>query len=523
MEPSAADPAAATSPAAASAAPPTPAAEAAGDAAGSDSDTDSSSTVAMSELSGADSDAEEDEAAEGKKRGFCGQYVWPCPREYPANPEQRKKKKFLIPEDLDKASFGALFKKALLACNQLANANDLHCFDEPHKKYNKKTKRRARHKHMVFRMKSTFSHIQVAKKLRSYGIHGNFSFNLVGYKAYLCYMMQESPKKLQCDLDLQPWSHPKSTTPEKLLAIVEKENPQQDARNGLVPPAASKSGRKRSLLTPSEITDAFVENEVRTAKDAWILAKSRKLSGDVTLYNTLHKANDVEQLVAKHLTAWNCEQMDTGTLVKAPDFILAKFLPLGQIDKKLVSWLRGDWKSLVLVLCGPGGLGKTELACAIMHCLVKSVGFHFVNKVDRLRDVLFTPGQGLVVDEVCLKAREIDDVKALIDLMKARDVSCRNKDGRIPKGVPRILVTNWKAKDFWPDEAREEAHARPIERRHVWVDVLKDVRKLSSSASASTSPPVAVVLPTTSSQSSQLPAGYESEEDIFGFGNEGIE
>ena len=53
-----------------------------------------------------------------------------------------------------------------------------------------------------------------------------------------------------------------------------------EARNG-------QPGKKRELRTFSEITDAFVEHYVQTCKDAWQLAKARKISGDETLWNTL--------------------------------------------------------------------------------------------------------------------------------------------------------------------------------------------------------------------------------------------
>ena len=49
----------------------------------------------------------------------------------------------------------------------------------------------------------------------------------------------------------------------------------------------------------------------------------------------------------------------------------------------------------------------------------------------------------MIVDEVLLADREIDDVKGLIDLEDGRDVQCRNKDGFIPGETARILLTNW--------------------------------------------------------------------------------
>ena len=39
-------------------------------------------------------------------------------------------------------------------------------------------------------------------------MHGHFSFNLVGYVAYITYCMTESAKKLSADLDPEPWSWP---------------------------------------------------------------------------------------------------------------------------------------------------------------------------------------------------------------------------------------------------------------------------------------------------------------------------
>ena len=102
--------------------------------------------------------------------------------------------------------------------------------------------------------------------------------------------------------------------------------------------------------------------------------------------------------------------------------------------------------------------------------------FHFLNKIDRIRDVTFAPGEGLVLDEVYFATRAIDDVKALVDLQKGRDVSCRNKDGRVPRGTPRIISTNWAWDDFWPKDAYRKAHEDAIKRRIVWVNIYNDLR-----------------------------------------------
>jgi hypothetical protein len=67
---------------------------------------------------GESSDGEEEAEAVPSARGACGQFVWPCPREYPATIAARKKKKWLIPADMSKEDVGKLFKQVLAKCGQ---------------------------------------------------------------------------------------------------------------------------------------------------------------------------------------------------------------------------------------------------------------------------------------------------------------------------------------------------------------------------------------------------------------------
>ena len=233
------------------------------------------------------------------------------------------------------------------------------------------------------------------------------------------------------------------------------------------------------LMTFSEVTDAFVEGSVKMEKDAWALAKSRKVAGDDVLYNTLGAARCVSSLVAKVRQAWNCELMSGGTLHTRPEYGLTHFIPWGSISSALVRWLRGEWSTKALLLQGEGGLGKTELACALVHAVSPTKAYHFVNKVDRLRDISFSPGEGLVVDEACLAMKDVDDAKALVDLKKSRDVTCRNKDGHLPCRTPRVFSTNWPWSQFWPREVFDDAHNLAISRRVLWVTVKTDLRKIS--------------------------------------------
>ena len=159
-----------------------------------------------------------------------------------------------------------------------------------------------------------------------------------------------------------------------------------------------------------------------------------------------------------------------------------------------------------MVLYGNSGLGKTEYACALMHAVAPAHVYHFINKVDRVRDVVFSPGDGLVIDETCFVEREIDDVKGLLDVEKGRDVVCRNRDGFIPRGTPRIFSTNWPWELFWPREALCSAHSTAIVRRVLWIHVTADLR-----LGATTHDDVADAL-------DDAAAGCYGEEDVFGLG-----
>ena len=214
----------------------------------------------------------------------------------------------------------------------------------------------------------------------------------------------------------------------------------------------------------------------------------------------------VPALVRKVRQAWACELMTTGTLKTAPKFGLEKFLPLATVHPSLVEWVAGGWKKIALVLFGDGNLGKTQLACALIHHVSPGHAYHFINKVDRLRDVMFSPGEGLVVDEVCLASRSIDDVKGLLDLEEGRDIDCRNRDGFIPMETPRAFLTNWPWEQFWPREALG-SQAKPVTRRILWVAVEKDLRLVPTNGGA---------------QGGQEPAHGEDHdydaEDVFGHG-----
>ena len=434
-------------------------------------------TPKLCETEGASTD-EEEAAAHYNNRGVCGQFVWPCPREYPPCPLERRHRNWLIPADLSKEECGVLFKRVGTNLGHGPILEKIHIFDETHKKWNKTTGVREHHKHVVLKMKALFGHATFQKALARESIYGHFSFNLVGYVAYLRYCLVESSKKLVSDLDRTPWSWP-TIDPAALLKFCEQPSPQMNGRNG------QSSGRKRHLMTFSEITDAFVDAGVRSEQEAWQLAKARKADGDDILYNTLGAAQSVPSLVTKVALAWEPARISGGTLSIEQEFKLDAFLPLNAVHDAIQSWVYGGWQERSLILCGSPGLGKTEFGCALMYKVAPSGAFHFINKLDRLRDIVFCPGHGLVVDEACFWHKDIDDLKGLLYPKKGADVACRNKDGFIPRGVPRVFSTNWSWDELWPQAVTRRAHAGAIDCRVLWVDITRDIRHPDSLSGAS--------------------------------------
>ena len=459
--------------------------------------------TAMAEAEGESSGAEADAAAKVHARAPCGQFVWPCPRAYPAELGERQRQKWLKPADMSKAAAGNLFKDVCTKLGHGPNLAKLHVFDEPHKRYSKATGERERHKHIVFKMALPFAHLKVQKELALHGVRGHFSFSLVGYAAYLSYCLSPSAKKLAADIDADPWSWP-AVPASTLLALVAQPPPQLVVRGG----GHESRGRKRSLLTFSEITDAFVEGGVVTVQGAWALAKSRKVAGDDTLWNTLGKERSVSALVDKVYEAWHCgESTDTGALISRPDYGLGAFVPVGTVSDQLVAWVKGGWKEQALILSGASGFGKTEFGCALMHAVSPAKRFHFLNRLDRVRDTTIRTGEGVLIDEICLANRDVDDVKALVDLKKRRDITCRNRDGTIPNGTPRLFTTNWDWEHFWPREAFFPEHLKPIKRRTLWIDVKTDLKRAAPGAASVAEAP-----------SAERECGNDEEEGVFGFG-----
>ena len=131
-------------------------------------------------------------------------------------------------------------------------------------------------------------------------------------------------------------------------------------------------------------------------------------------------------------------------------------------------WMQSEMHTKSLIVCGGGGIGKTELAKAIFAA---GGSYFFVDSLDQLKHCTFCNEEALLFDDVTLQGFYVDVVKSLLDLQSERVVKCRHEDGLIPQNTPRIFLTNHPKRLFFPTEAQHEEHREAIERRIRWAQV----------------------------------------------------
>ncbi len=408
---------------------------------------------------------------------------------FPIAIEDRKAKQQLLPEDVSKKELGEFFLKYFRMHGKDSALKALIVCDEPHKKFMPGGERRARHKHAVIHMTSGFAHRKIQDWLAGKGITGFFSFNLSlgfmrngfcvcglcvaparyscllrnGFSAYCKYLFEPSHKKLPSDIDQDPWLWPASLTFQKVKTTMQNMPRDQQSKNGL----ANEDSRKRKTLTFSEVTDMVVENQVRSEPQLWALAKKKKMEGDDTLWNRLGDEKCVVTLLKKIIGAWYATSAGR-TLKTCCPYPLTSF----RVPPAVQEWISESHKSKALILSGLGEIGKTAMASA---ALVAVAGhFHFISGRDQIKGLVFLNQEGLLWDEACFSDLSVDLCKALIDLEHDRNIHCRNTDGMIPAGTPRIFATNHKWESFWPFVSEEHRHA--IKRRVTWVDLTYDLR-----------------------------------------------
>ena len=377
----------------------------------------------------------------------------------------------MIPEDLTKAEF---LKKLRLVINKHANVKveKATCHVEPHKRLRRSLDRREMHKHVALLMSGNFAHRKIAEAFfKETGLRISFSFKLPRFVGNLRYLMVAG-KKPSIDLDLEPAKYPPS-----LNLAKELEAPLHPGDESKQKPEKEHKVRKR--LTFDEVSNVIFEGigdgPLRSARALEAAAWALKQRGKAELWNfvgALKTPADVGSLVAK---AWRLRGKFVHAMWRSsPPYVMSSF----NIDGlEIVSaWRGGKYKTHTLVLSGDGDLGKTSLAEALI-AEVSPGGYWFIDDPDDFREVdgMVLEGHGIVIDEICLSAMAPNSVKKLLDVERARRVSCRHFNGTLPRGCSRILCTNSSSDEFYP--IMRNAHDRKgVMRRQMWQDVKRDTR-----------------------------------------------
>ena len=367
--------------------------------------------------------------------------------------QDREKLGVLKPADWSKQQLGEKFREVFQKRNLLQSLKCMVIAQEPHKKWAPGDQEREIHFHIVMKMDAPFAHSRICVDLCSVGCKGFFTFPRAGWASYLAYVLLPSAKKLQKDMDPSPLFWPPTFTPKKALEVIQSVDAKQLHRNKTdvqdqikAAQKTSKEAKRRTTLTFSEFTDYVIENRCQDENDVWRLAKCLKTKGEDLMWNYLEH-RDVGNTLRKALRGWHHESMPQGMLQKSVEFPLSAFC----VPPAVQNWVKFLSSEKVLILHGQGGLGKTELACAVMHSLTGV--FFFLDKLDAAKKIHFRGGEELVVDDVNFSKLDIDDMRSWLDVKKPRFAHCRNDDAFLPAGTKRIFTTNFDIVDFFPPEA----------------------------------------------------------------------
>eukprot|EP00972_Heterocapsa_arctica_P116304 16452354-Heterocapsa_arctica.AAC.1 len=411
---------------------------------------------------------EEETPAVPAHRGQAALVTASCPRSYPQDPNVRQQSKALIPADFTTAQFLKEFMAVWYSTSNV-KLQKVTCHDEPHKRYQPSGECRERHKHIVLLAAGTFAHLRIATAFqKKFGLRLSFSFYQSRFGGYLRYCMVPG-KKPSNDLDLCPAKYPLALDLQVELAAAEH-------------PVQGGAGKKRKNLTFDEVSNIIIEGPIHTAIALSEAARALKAQGKPELWNyvgALKTLSDERALVAK---VWRMN----GTLqhamwrAKSP-YVLAQF-NLADLPH-VRAWLDGGYKKRTLILAGSGGLGKTQLAMALMHHLCPG-GFWFLDDPDDFRtiDGDLQPGHGIVVDEVTLQQTKPNQVKKMFDLENARSIACRYFNASLPGGCPRIFITNDEENEFLPSMNKRDGSG--VKRRMLFQEVERDIRSQPGSGSS---------------------------------------
>lgn len=430
-------------------------------------------------------ESEEDEVlkvAETEQRGQVAMFTWPTPKEYFMDLQDRLQAKMVIPTDVSRDQLLEVFKRVMDEIGFWPHVCTVLIAMEPHRRMKPDGSGREQHYHLVWKMNKNFAHKTFVLRMKEQGIHGFVSKSLRGWLQYCEYLLCETPRKLAQHRDPAPLLYPNSGPDaiQTLKDLIKTDQNRQAALHEEVTGNPLRNGnKKRRALEWWEVINLVVENKLETEADWWLCAKKyQDEHGENLMFNYFDRVRMQTQGVQKTIdNAWKHHRASMGipfvsgyplqTRCKYP---LESFM----LNNVLKDWMSKEARKKSLILRGPGGIGKTQMAQAMLSAVCGR--FFLCDSFEQTNKCSWTGREGILYDDVHMHDRGIDECKGLLDVEESRVVKCRYEDGYLPAGTPRIFSTNHTKAEFFPRDYLLLDHQFAIDRRHVWVEVAACIR-----------------------------------------------
>ena len=443
-------------------------------------------------------DSDEDEAlavARTEQRGQVAMFTWPTPREYFLELADRHAEKAFIPTDINREMLLDIFMDVMTCMNHSEKLTGILIAKEPHKRWKPNGTEREMHYHIAFKMKEDFAHRGIEHQMRERGVRGFISKSMKGWLQYAEYLLCETPKKPAHCRDPNPllWPNPSGQALEQLRFLIkegQKRTAELNAEVRGVPPRAN--NRKRRCLEWSEVISIVVENNIQEEADWWLCAKKFQTdNGENLMFNYYDRVRGRPQGMQRAIDdAWKIHKASNGETFYTGHILQTKCkYPIETfiVTEEMQEWVSKLHQTKSLVLHGPGGIGKTQLAQALL--LQVCPKFFLCDSFEQTNKCNWTGREGILFDDVTLSAFGIDEAKALLDVEQSRAVKCRYEDGMLPAGAPRIYSTNHQRISFYPRDYTTTEHQYPIDRRVLWIEVTRCIKPNMDDAADDALPP----------------------------------
>lgn len=154
---------------------------------------------------------------------------------------------------------------------------------------------------------------------------------------------------------------------------------------------------------------------------------------------------------------------------EAPKYTMNDFT---NVPNEIKAWLDSK-KPMTVVIWGPSGVGKTELAKAVLYAKGKRV--LFVREIQALKD--FEPGfhDAIIFDDLNVSETPREQLIHLVDVDNASDLRLLYRGKRLPARIDKVFTTN-TISYFNSDAA--------VQRRVFIIHIPKSIILLSSTSSS---------------------------------------